>query len=70
MNCFKRYLLSCLIAMVFFAGFDAYRSPGDMHFGTILVASASWPVFAAVVVGSTIGDVVHDARYGRYGKAG
>ena len=67
MSCFKRYVVSCLIAMVFFAGLDAYKSPGDMHLGTILVASAGWPVFAAVVVGSTIGDVVHDAKHGKAG---
>jgi len=66
-SCFKRYVVSCLIAMVFFAGLDAYKSPGDMHLGTILVASAGWPVFAAVVVGSTIGDVVHDAKHGKAG---
>ncbi len=67
MSCFKRYLLSCLVAMVFFAGLDAYKSPDDMHLGTILVASPGWPVFAAVVVGSTIGDVVHDAKHGKEG---
>lgn len=68
MSGFKRYLVSCLIAMAFFAGVDAYKRPGgDTHFATILVASAGWPVFAALVVGGTIGDVVHDAKYGKAG---
>ena len=67
MSCLKRYLVSCLVAMVFFAGLDAYKSPEDMHLGTILAASAGWPVFAAAVVGSTIGDAVHDAKHGKAG---
>ena len=68
MNWFKRYLVGCLIAVVFFAGFDAYRQPdGAPHLATILVVSAGWPVFAALVVGGTIGDVVHEAKYGKAG---
>ena len=68
MSWFKRYLVGCLIAVVFFAAFDAYRRPGeDARLATILVASAGWPVFAALVVGSAIGDGVH---YMNYGKAG
>ncbi|MBC9883783.1 hypothetical protein G8O24_41650 [Bradyrhizobium sp. INPA01-394B] len=68
MNCFKRYVVSCLVAVVFFAGVDAYKQPdGDTHLATILVASAGWPVFAALVVGGAIGDVVHDMKYGKAG---
>jgi hypothetical protein len=64
----KRYLIGCLIAAVFFAGLDAYRRPGeDANLATILVASAGWPVFAALVVGGTIGDVVHGMKYGKAG---
>ncbi|MFD0611351.1 hypothetical protein ACFQZO_14330 [Bradyrhizobium sp. GCM10027634] len=60
--------MSCLVAVVFFAGFDAYRQPGgDAHLGTILVASAGWPVFAALVVGGVIGDAVHDMKHGKAG---
>ena len=68
MNWFKRYLVSFLIAMVFFAGFDAYRRPGEQaNLATILVASAGWPIFAALVVGGTLGDVVHGMKYGKTG---
>jgi len=65
---FKRYLWGCLVAVVFFAGVDAYERPGrDPHLGTILVASAGWPVFTALVVGSMLGDGAH---YMNRGKAG
>ncbi|MDA9407250.1 hypothetical protein [Bradyrhizobium sp. CCBAU 45384] len=65
---FKRYVVSCLIAVVFFAGYDAYRRPGeDAHLATILVVSAGWPVFAALVVGGSIGDTVHGIKSGRAG---
>jgi hypothetical protein len=65
---FKRYLVGCLIAVVFFAGLDAYRRPGEeAHLATILVASVGWPVFAALVVGGVVGDVVHDVKYGKAG---
>ena len=68
MNWFKRYVVGCLIAMVFFAGLDAYRRPGeDAHLATILVASAGWPIFAALVVGGTLGDAVHGMKYGKTG---
>jgi len=69
---FKRYLVGCLVAMVFFAGLDSYKHPGEgIRYGAILLVSAGWPVVAAMVVGSTIGDIVHDARQGEAeGKAG
>ncbi|MDA9436064.1 hypothetical protein [Bradyrhizobium sp. CCBAU 51627] len=69
MSWFKRHLVvGCLIAVVFFAVLDAYRWPGeDAHLATILVASAGWPVFAALVVGGAIGDVVHGMKSGKAG---
>ena len=73
MNWFKRYVVGCLIAVVFFAAVDSYYKPPDegMRYGAILLASAGWPVVAAIVVGSTIGDIVHDVRQGKAeGKTG
>ncbi len=76
MNWFKRYVVGCLIAVLFFAAVDSYKHPGgEMRTGAILLASAGWPVVAAIVVGSTIGDVVDDVRQGKVegkteGKAG
>ncbi|MCP3383035.1 hypothetical protein NLM31_21950 [Bradyrhizobium sp. CCGUVB4N] len=68
MSWFKRYLISFLIAVVFFAGFDAYKRPGeDARLATILVASAGWPLFAALVVGGAVGDAVHAMKYGKAG---
>lgn len=68
MNWFKRYLVGCLIAVVFFAGVDACKRPGgETHLATIMVASVGWPVFAALVVGGAIGDVVHDVKHGKAG---
>jgi hypothetical protein len=75
-NWFKRYVVGCLIAVLFFAAVDSYKHPDEgMRYGAILLASAGWPVVAAMVVGSTIGDVVHDVRQGKTeakteGKAG
>ena len=72
MNWFKRYVVGCLIAVVFFAAVDSLEHPDEgMRYGAILLASAGWPVVAAIVVGSTIGDVVHDVRQGKAeGKTG
>lgn len=67
-NWFKRYVVSCLIAVVFFAAVDSDKHPGEgTRYDAILLASAGWPVVAALVVGSTIGDVVHDAKHGKAG---
>lgn len=64
----RRYAVSCLIAVLFFAGIDGYKHPDeDMRYGAILLVSAGWPVVAALVVGSTIGDVVHDVKHARAG---
>ena len=72
MNWFKRYVVGCLIAVLFFAAVDSFKHPGEhMRYDAILLASAGWPVVAAMIVGSTIGDVVHDVRQGKAeGKAG
>jgi hypothetical protein len=68
-NWFKRYVVGCLIAVLFFAAVDSYYKQPDegMRYGAILLASAGWPVVAAIVVGSTIGDIVHDVRQGKAG---
>ena len=68
MNWFKRYVAGCLIAVLSLAALDSYKHPGeDMRYGAILLVSAGWPVVAAMVVGSTIGDVVHDVSHGKAG---
>ncbi|MDN3273634.1 hypothetical protein QWJ07_05215 [Frankia sp. RB7] len=68
MNWFKRYVVGCLIAVLLFAAVDSDHHPGEeMRTGAILLASAGWPVVAAIVVGSTIGDVVYDLRQGKAG---
>jgi hypothetical protein len=38
-----------------------------MRYGAILMVAAGWPVVAAIVVGSTIGDIVHDVKQGKAG---
>ena len=68
MKWFKRYLVGCLIAVVFFAAVDSDKRPGEgTRYDAILLASAGWPVVAALVVGKTIGDAVHDARQDKAG---
>lgn len=60
--------MSCLIAVLFFAGIDGYKQRDeDMRYGTILLVSAGWPVVAALVAGSTIGELVHDVKQARAG---
>ena len=62
----KRYVISCLIAMFVFAGVDGYYRPGkDMREGAIIVAAVGWPVVAAIVVGSTIGEIVSEIKQGK-----
>ncbi|SEN86676.1 hypothetical protein [Bradyrhizobium sp. OK095] len=68
MKWFKRYLVGGLVAVLVLAGLDSYKHPGErMRYGAILLVSAGWPVVAAMVVGSTIGDVVHDVRHDKAG---
>lgn len=67
-NWFKRYVVGWLIAVIVFAAVDSCKHPGEgMRYEAILLAAAGWPVVAAMVVGSTIGDVVHDVRQGKAG---
>ncbi len=63
---FKRYAISCLVAMFVFAGLDGYKRPGqDLREGTIIVAAVGWPIITAIVVGSTVGEVVSEIRQGK-----
>ena len=57
-NWLKRYAFSCLIALFVFSGFDTYRHRDDMHIGTVVVVSAVWPAFIAIVFGSCAGDAL------------
>ena len=66
MTCFKRYAVSCLIALFVFAGIDGYQRPGeDPRFGAILVTAAVWPVVAAIAVGGAIGAVTRETKDGK-----
>lgn len=68
MNWFKRYLWGCLIAVLVLSAIDSYSHPGEhARYDAILLASAGWPVVAALIVGSTIGGVVHDVNHGKAG---
>lgn len=60
--------MSCLVAVLFFASIDGYKHPDeDIRYGAIPLVSAGWPIIAALVVGSTIGEVVHDVKQARAG---
>ena len=68
MNWFKRYLVSCLIALFILAGADSYRHPfDDMRVGALVVVSATWPAVAAIVIGSSVGDVAREIHQGKQG---
>jgi hypothetical protein len=68
MKWLKRYAVSCLVAVFVFAGVDGYYRPGgDMRYGAILVAAVGWPIVAAIVVGNTFGEGVHDMKQGKVG---
>lgn len=61
MTWLRRYAVGWLIAVLFFASIDGYKHPDeDMRYRAILPVSAGWPVVAALVMGSTIGEVAHD----------
>jgi hypothetical protein len=65
---FRRYAVGCLIAVLLFSGRDSYNRPGeDMRYGAILMVAAGRPVVTAIVVGSTIGDIVHHVKQGKAG---
>jgi hypothetical protein len=58
-NWFKRYVVSCLIAAIFFAAMDSYNHPDKgARYDSVLVLSASWPIWAALIVGDSIGDAL------------
>ena len=66
MKFFKRYAVSCLVALFVFAAIDGYNRPGqDPRFGAILVTAAVWPIFSAVVVGGSIGAVTRERSDGK-----
>ena len=65
MNWFKRYALSCLIALFVFSGIDSYKRPDDMRLGAVVVSAAVWPVFVAIVLGSCAGDAVREINHGK-----
>jgi hypothetical protein len=59
----KRYAISCLVATFVFAALDGYKRPGQsMRAGAIVVTAAVWPIFAALVVGSSVGEVASKQR--------
>ena len=63
---FKRYLIGCLIALFVLAGVDGYYRPGqNAREGAIIVAAVGWPVVTAMVMGSTVGEIVHDIKQGK-----
>ena len=65
MKWFKRYAISCLIAMLVFAAVDGHARPGqNPREGTIIVAALGWPILTAIVVGSTIGEIVAGTNQG------
>jgi hypothetical protein len=64
----KRYATSCLIAMFVLAALDGYHRPGeDMRVGAIITVSAVWPIIAAIVVGSSVGEAAHDMKQEKAG---
>jgi hypothetical protein len=65
---FKRYLVSCLIALFIFSGIEGYLRPSsDMRVGAVVISAAVWPVFVAFIAGGTVGEVVRDIRQGKLG---
>jgi hypothetical protein len=68
MKWFKRYVISCLVAMLVFAAVDGYHRPGkDMRESAIIVAAVGWPIVTAIVVGSTVGEIVNEIKQGKQG---
>jgi hypothetical protein len=44
---------------------DGYKRPGmDMRVGAILTVAAVWPIAAAIIVGSSIGEVAREGGSG------
>jgi len=64
----KRYAISCLIAMFVLAALDGYHRPGkDMRVGAIITVAAVWPIVAAIVVGSSVGEAARDMKQEKVG---
>ena len=58
MSWFKRYAVSCLIALFVLSGVDAYRRPDhDVRVGSALVMAAAWPIILAIAFGGAVGEV-------------
>jgi hypothetical protein len=65
---FKRYVISGLIALLLLAGMDAYHRPGkELREGALILMAAFWPVAAAIVVGSTVGEIVWETKQKKLG---
>jgi hypothetical protein len=63
---FKRYIIGCLVAVVVFAAVDRSHRPGqEMYAGAIILCAVGWPIVTAIVVGSTIGDIMNDMKQGK-----
>jgi hypothetical protein len=56
---FKRYAVSCLIAMFVFAAVDAHARPGqNPREGAIIVTALGWPIVMAIAMGGAVGEVL------------
>jgi hypothetical protein len=65
---FKRYAIGCLVALFVLAGVDGYKRPGkDMRVGAIVAVSAAWPIFTAIVLGSSFGEIASEINQGKPG---
>ena len=68
MTWFKRYAISCLIVMFVLGCIDGYTRPGkDMRMGAIVIMAVGWPVLAAIIIGSSIGEVASEIHQGKIG---
>jgi len=67
-NWIKRYIISWLVVMFVLATVDGYKRPGqDMRVGSIVVLAAVWPIMAAIVLGSSVGEVAKEINQGKLG---
>jgi hypothetical protein len=61
MKWFKRYAMSCVIAMFVLAAMQGYARPGkDQPVAGIVALAVVWPITAALAVGSSIGEIASD----------
>ena len=68
MKWLKRYAISCLIALFVLAALDGYHRPGkDLRVGAIITVAAVWPIVAAIVVGSSVGEVAREMHQDKVG---